>query len=562
MSVPVTDPIDQFVVVGGEPTFTYNWLINSESEIVVQRQNNSVSPGVITTLTLTTDYTVQGVGNAGGGTITPVGAQSPVVSGDVWTLFRDSKINRPQDFAISGAFAAVTINQQLDNLTRIAQDRKRDVDEAVKKDPAVGDALNPLIPQMISGRALKFAESSPGNFILTMSQTDPDDGSVKTVAGLFATVITVSSNFVIQPSQDGFEVRVDTSAGDVDIFLPFSSILDSDFRAGIVKITSDSNVVNVKVQGGDTINGVTSDVVQSTQFLRLIYVLDQSSAAYVFAVDQVGLQSVAQDTSPQYGAPMDSNGFSLNESQGANVASATQPNIWVGDGNTIRMTGTVPVQDFPDAPRIGAKVTIIVVADGLLFKSGLGITLQGGADILAKAGDRFEVYADAVNAFSGIFVRNITPNPFSNQLFHVRHEVANGVEGGTFNSGDWRTRLLNTVKTNEIVGASFANNRSTLPPGKYYLEASAPAFQVNRHQTKLRDVTGGADILIGSSAISGTADSAMPHSFVRGRFSVSTTSAFELQHQCQTTGVADGFGLASSFNVGEVYADVRIWKVG
>lgn len=284
MSVPVTDPIDQYVVVGGETTFTYSWLINSESEIVVQKQDNSVSPGVITTLTLTTDYTVQNAGTKGGGTITPVGAQSPVVIGDVWTLFRDSTINRPQDFAVSGGFQAVTVNQQLDNLTRIAQDQERDIDEAVKKDPGVGDSLNPLIPQMVSGRALKLAESSPNNFVFVMSETDPDDGSVKTVAGLFATVLTTPSNIVVQESQDGFEVRVDTSAGDVDITLPDSTSLTSDFRVAIVKTTSDSNVVNGKVQGSDTANGGTSDIVQAVQFERLIYTLDQASASYVVSL--------------------------------------------------------------------------------------------------------------------------------------------------------------------------------------------------------------------------------------------------------------------------------------
>ena len=63
--------------------------------------------------------------NNSGGTITFLAPQLPAVVGDIWTLSRDTRIDRSVDFATGGAFPAKTINEQLDELTRIAQDRKR-----------------------------------------------------------------------------------------------------------------------------------------------------------------------------------------------------------------------------------------------------------------------------------------------------------------------------------------------------------------------------------------------------------------------------------------------------
>ena len=92
-----------------------------------------------------------------------------------------------------------------------------------------------------------------------------------------------------------------------------------------------------------------------------------------------------------------------------------------------------------------------------------------------------------------------------NELFHVRDEKASNVDGGTFTSGAYRTRDLNTTKANDIEGASISANQIILPAGTYYMEASAPAFRVERHKTKLRNITDGSDTLIGTAEFSTTA---------------------------------------------------------
>ena len=149
---------------------------------------------------------------------------------------------------------------------------------------------------------------------------------------------------------------------------------------------------------------------------------------------------------------------------------------------------------------------------------------------------------------------------FESQLLHVRDEKANNTGGGTFTSGAWQTRTLNTSLTNEISGASLSSNQITLPSGTYFINALATADAVRAHKIKLRNITDSSDTLIGVNTYSGNdaIDSQTTTSFLRGRFTISAQKTFELQHRCQTSST---YGLVGNFSTVEVYADVQIWKV-
>lgn len=152
---------------------------------------------------------------------------------------------------------------------------------------------------------------------------------------------------------------------------------------------------------------------------------------------------------------------------------------------------------------------------------------------------------------------------FEYALLHVRDEKATGTAGGTFTAGALRTRDLNTVKTNEIVGASLASNQITLPAGTYFIDAEAPAYIVGEHKALLRNVTDGTNTIIGSNEFVGTGAQASSFCRVMGRFTIAAAKVFEIQHYAQNTGATTGFGrqtsLAGAFT--EVYTDVKIWKV-
>ena len=145
----------------------------------------------------------------------------------------------------------------------------------------------------------------------------------------------------------------------------------------------------------------------------------------------------------------------------------------------------------------------------------------------------------------------------------IRDEKSVGTPGGTFTSGAWRTRDLNTeaFDTDSIV--SISSNQFTLAGGTYFINARAPGFDCDWHKAKLRNVTDSTDDIVGSSAY-GTSNDAAPgqsDSIVQGRITIASAKTFEIQHQCLTTsGATNGFGVPSNFSVIEVYTEVEIWR--
>ena len=147
-------------------------------------------------------------------------------------------------------------------------------------------------------------------------------------------------------------------------------------------------------------------------------------------------------------------------------------------------------------------------------------------------------------------------------LLHVREEQAANTASGTFTQDVWQTRVLNTVVTNEISGASLATNQITLPAGTYEIRSFAPAYRCSQHQSKLRDTTNTSDLIIGSSAFTDTSvDGDNTHTFVNGKFTLSGEVVLELQHRCTVSHSTNGFGVAGNVGVVEVYAEVLIKKL-
>lgn len=148
-------------------------------------------------------------------------------------------------------------------------------------------------------------------------------------------------------------------------------------------------------------------------------------------------------------------------------------------------------------------------------------------------------------------------------LLHIEDQKPALTHGGSFASGAWRQRVLNTVITNTITNASLASNTITLPTGKYYVSAKCPAFFVQNHKARLYNVTGSAVLLYGTSEIAGQNVGVSNKSFIDGVFELSAESEIRLEHYCQTTANTFGFGIyAYITGVHETYSTIQIWKVG
>ena len=97
MTQSVNDRREQFTATGGQTIFPYNFEIFADTDIQVLQ--HVFTTGITTTLILTTNYTVSGVGDPPGGDVTlVVGA----AINDKITVIGDTKIQRSADFNQAG----------------------------------------------------------------------------------------------------------------------------------------------------------------------------------------------------------------------------------------------------------------------------------------------------------------------------------------------------------------------------------------------------------------------------------------------------------------------------
>lgn len=156
----------------------------------------------------------------------------------------------------------------------------------------------------------------------------------------------------------------------------------------------------------------------------------------------------------------------------------------------------------------------------------------------------------------------VSPALISDQILHVRDEKSSGTGGGSFTSGAWRTRDLNTTKTNTITGASLGSNQITLPAGSYVANFGACGSQVQKHQTRLYNTSDSAALGYGGNVQASDSVGSGVWSIGNAYFTITAAKTIELQHRCETTDTTNGYGDPNSFGGVEVYADVFITKLG
>lgn len=110
---------DQYTATSSQTVFTYTFQIDDETEISVWQRSAAATPNdAADLLTLTTEYTVTGVGNASGGTIVLV---TGATSGDIITIESSIAAQRDTSFTTAGIIQAADLNTEFDNEVLIYQ---------------------------------------------------------------------------------------------------------------------------------------------------------------------------------------------------------------------------------------------------------------------------------------------------------------------------------------------------------------------------------------------------------------------------------------------------------
>ena len=138
-----------------------------------------------------------------------------------------------------------------------------------------------------------------------------------------------------------------------------------------------------------------------------------------------------------------------------------------------------------------------------------------------------------------------------------------GTNGGTFTSGDWRTRDLNTELADADGIVSISNNKFTLQAGTYLVKASVPGHKVSRHMARLMNDTDGTAVAYGTSEYNHSSYAVTTRSIIMARFTIAGAKEFLISHNCAETKTNDGFGVQSNtyYTVpNEQYTMVEIYK--
>lgn len=111
---------------GSTTVFAYTFKIFDQDDLTVIIRSAS---GTETTQTITTHYTVSGVGADGGGNVTMLTAPA---SGETITILREQPLTQGLDLVPNDPFPANSIEDALDKLTFMVQSHSEELDRAIK----------------------------------------------------------------------------------------------------------------------------------------------------------------------------------------------------------------------------------------------------------------------------------------------------------------------------------------------------------------------------------------------------------------------------------------------
>ena len=128
MTISTTTIKNSYSGDGSNLNFTYTFLLTDQDDIEVIIRS---STGTETVKTITTNYTVSGVGNAGGGTVSFVSGQAPL-STETVILRRDTPQTQTMDLIDNDPMSADTIETAHDKSIAISQELQEQIDRSIK----------------------------------------------------------------------------------------------------------------------------------------------------------------------------------------------------------------------------------------------------------------------------------------------------------------------------------------------------------------------------------------------------------------------------------------------
>lgn len=248
----------------------------------------------------------------------------------------------------------------------------------------------------------------------------------------------------------------------------------------------------------------------------------------------------------------------INEAKGVPIASASTIDLNAATGNLIHITGGVTINAIALAS--GAERTIVFDGAPVITYNATTLILPGLANIAAVAGDTMKVRGDGAGNARVVSYTKANGTPVvDTQYLHVRNQQASGAAAGDFTTVGITTRVLNTVMSNTIPGASLASNVITLPAGTYDVFCRAPSYNATSNKAWLVNITDSSVQMVGSVALSQPSTGSSTDSIIAGRFTITAQKTFRIDHAGQSAG-SGGIDTSGSGQIA-VYTEAIFKKV-
>ena len=170
-------------------------------------------------------------------------------------------------------------------------------------------------------------------------------------------------------------------------------------------------------------------------------------------------------------------------------------------------------------------------------------------------------------ASSVVFPAGGTGNPISVAV--ILDQKGATTDGGSSSAGDGlKARELNTkydpdsIATLSSSAGNSTDDQINLGAGTYLFNWSCPAMFSDRHSTVLRDVTGNANLISGSSEYLLSSGNLMTNQSM-GAFVHAPTgnNIYEIRHKVAVSKATLGLGIQSQNGVSSIYTIVVIYKL-
>ena len=336
---------------GSTSAFSYTFKIFDDDDVTVIIRTDST--GAETVKTKTTHYTVSGVGNAGGGTITFTSGNIPA-SGETVLLLRNTPLTQATDYTPNDPFPAATHEDALDKLTLIGQDTQEEVDRSIKLSRAnTMTSTEFTVPAATRANKI-FAFDGSGELAVTQEiGTFKGDWAASTSYAVRDLVKDTSTNniFIVNEAHTSsgaqplttnansakYDLIVDAAAAATSATAAASSATAAASSASTASTQASNASTSASTASTQASNASTSASAAATSATAAA-TSATAAAASATAAASAALAPVSNDTSPELGGDLDVLTHAIVSSSNRNIA--LTPN---GSG-VVRIDGNVDIQ--------------------------------------------------------------------------------------------------------------------------------------------------------------------------------------------------------------------------